>query len=104
VEELRKIGKEFKLLSFHTLKPINKEELLKEVGAVNPVFAVEEHSVIGGLGGALAEILAESDWQGKFKIISLPDAYPLKIGSPEYMRDTFSLTKEKILATIISKI
>jgi aspartate carbamoyltransferase regulatory subunit len=73
VEELKKIGKRFKLINLHTLKPIDKKSLLKQIKGIKKVLAVEEHSVIGGLGGAISEILAESDWRGQFKIIGIPD-------------------------------
>lgn len=91
-----------KAISLHTLKPINKENLLKEVQGFDKVFTIEEHNIIGGLGSAVAEILAESDWQGYFERIGVPDKYPSLTGSADYLRSKYNLNAKK-LAQIISK-
>lgn len=104
IRTLRLKGKQFKLISLHTLKPINKKALLSELTGIKNVFTVEEHSAIGGLGGAVAETLAESQWQGNFKIIGFPDEYPKTIGSPEYLRHKYSLDEEKITKKILNEI
>jgi len=104
IEELREQGKGFKLISLHTLKPIQKESLLKEIEGIKRVFTIEEHSVIGGLGAVMAEILAESDWQGKFRIIGIPDEYPSCAGSVDYLRKKYYLDKEAIMSKILKEI
>jgi len=103
-EELKKKGKKFKLLNFHTLKPIDKKSLLKEIKGIKKIFTIEEHSVIGGLGAAIAEILAESDWQGRFRIIGIPDEYPACVGSADYFRHKYSLNKANLIKKILSQI
>lgn len=103
-EELVKQGKNFKVINLHTLKPINKKELLKEIKGIKKIFTIEEHSVIGGLGGALSEILAESDWQGQFRIIGVPDIFSSCIGSVDYFRKLYSLDKKSIIKTILKEI
>ncbi len=100
---LKKQGKDFKVISLHTLKPILKAPLLKEMKGINNIFTVEEHSVIGGLGAAVAEILAESDWQGKFRILGVPDEYPNCAGSVDYLRKKYSLDKEMIIKKILKE-
>ncbi len=99
-----KVAQEYNLkaISLHTLKPINKESLLKGVQGFDKVFTIEEHNIIGGLGSAVAEILAESDWQGFFERIGVPDEYPSLTGSADYLRNKYNLNAEK-LAQIISK-
>lgn len=48
-----------KLINIHTIKPIDEELVIKAASATGRVFTVEEHSIIGGLGSAVAEVLAE---------------------------------------------
>ncbi len=95
-------GRDWKVISLHTLKPINREKLLKELEGIDKVFTVEEHNVIGGLGSAAAEVLAESEWKGSFERIGVPDQYPSLVGSAEYLRDKYNLNAKKI-AELISK-
>ena len=104
LEKLKSLGYGFKLLSLHTLKPIDRESLLEEIKEIKKIFTIEEHNIIGGLGSAVAEILAESDWQGSFKRIGVPDEYPSKIGSPEYLRQKYQLTPEKITEFILKQV
>ncbi len=58
-EELSRRGVEARVLDVHTLKPIDEETVLKAASETSGIVTVEEHSVIGGLGGAIAEVLAE---------------------------------------------
>ena len=90
-KELGNSGYNLKLLDLHTLKPINKELLLKKIGKIKKVFSIEEHNIIGGLGSAVAEILAEANWQGHFKRLGVPDEYPSETGSPGYLRKKYQL-------------
>jgi len=103
VEKLKESGLDFKLISLHTLKPINRESLLKEIKKIKRIFVLEEHSIIGGLGSIVAEILAESDWQGDFKIIAIPDEYATETGSAEYFRKKYQLDTEEITTRILSE-
>ena len=99
-EKLKEKGYNFKLISLHTLKPIDKETLLKELFNYNLIFTLEEHNIIGGLGSAIAEILAENNWQGKFERLAIPDRYCPEIGDTEYLRRIFGLVTNKIIEKI----
>jgi transketolase len=101
LEKLRDKGHIFKLINLHTLKPIKKDDLLKEIKEIKKIFTVEEHNITGGLGAAVAEILAESSWQGSFKIIGIPDEYPKEIGSADYLRKKYRLDAEQITKYIL---
>ncbi len=98
-----KIG-DLKVISLHTLKPLNRESLIRELKGIDKVFTLEEHNVIGGLGSAVAEILAESDWQGSFERIGVPDQYPSLTGSAEYLRDKYNLNVKKTVELISKKL
>jgi transketolase len=74
------------LLHLPTVKPLDEQTIRSAVGRVTAVVSVEDHSVVGGLGSAVAEMLAESEMLTgrRFKRIGLPDASPDQHGiSPE---------------------
>jgi len=59
VEQLREVGIHARLVEMHTLKPIDRELILECAGKTGAIVTAEEHSIIGGLGSAVAEVLAE---------------------------------------------
>ncbi len=103
IEELKKAGYSFKLISLHTLKPINKNALFSELKDSRAVFTIEEHNAIGGLGSAVAEILMESGYKGIFKIFGLPDQYFLEVGDAQYLKERCGLCAKKITEQILRK-
>ena len=58
-EKLAADGVDARVINIHTIKPIDKEILWKAAEETKEIFTVEEHSIIGGLGGAVTEALAE---------------------------------------------
>ena len=101
IEELKIEGYKFKLISLPTLKPINEESLWKELKDQKLIFSLEEHSLIGGMGTALAEILMDKGWKGTLKRIAAPDKFFPKVGKAEYIREKYHLTKEQIKEYIL---
>ena len=59
-EELAVLGVDARLLEIHTLKPLDKDLLLRAAEQTGAIVTAEEHTVIGGLGSAVAETLAEA--------------------------------------------
>jgi len=81
-----------RVLSMHTVKPIDSEAILASAAETRAVFTVEEHSVIGGLGGAVAEVLMEADCGPvKFRRIGLPDQFSALVGDQEFLREQYGL-------------
>ena len=58
-EKLEADGVSVRVINIHTIKPIDEDIILKAAKETKKLFTVEEHSIIGGLGSAVAEILAE---------------------------------------------
>lgn len=58
-EKLAADGIDAKVINIHTIKPLDEELVVKAAQETGKVVTVEEHSVVGGLGGAVAEVLAE---------------------------------------------
>ncbi len=101
-EELKTRGVELKVLHMHTVKPIDRAAIMEAAFGVKTIITVEEHSVIGGLGSAVAEIVAEAGFSPakKFLRIGLPDLFPDKYGSQEKLMNFYGLTKEKIVSAL----
>jgi len=71
------------VVDMHTLKPIDRA-LIKTLGhAVNYIVTVEDHNVIGGLGSAVAEVLAEDNYKAKLVRLGVQDVYGESGQSPE---------------------
>ena len=65
-------------------------------------MSVEEHTVIGGLGSAVAETIAEADFETpkRFRRIGLPDVFPDKYGSQASLMARYGLTAGRIAETV----
>lgn len=94
---LRHGGLSARVLSMHTVKPIDAEAIIRAARDTQAVFTLEEHSIVGGLGGAVAEVLAESlDRPAVFKRFGLPPAFSTAFGSQEYLREQHGLAPESL--------
>ncbi len=99
-EKLKKVKIKPTLISIHTIKPLD-ENLIKKISKTYKyIFVIEEHSLIGGLGTSIAEILLENKFKGIFKKIALPDKYSCYIGHLPYLYDKYGLSSEKIYKKI----
>lgn len=58
-EKLASDGIDARVINIHTIKPIDEELLIQAAGETGEIITVEEHSIIGGLGSAVAEVLSE---------------------------------------------
>jgi len=68
-------GIKTKVISMHTIKPLDKKSLIEAAGECKALITVEEHSIHGGLGEACASVLMENKQFLPFKIIGIPDEY-----------------------------
>ena len=89
------------LLSMHTIKPFDQKAVIDLLKTKKPVFTIEEHNIIGGLGSAVAEVIAESEYNPVFKRIGVPDKFSHFVGGHDFIRSKFGLTKEKISKDIL---
>jgi len=92
------------VISVHTIKPFDYEELEQILKNKKYIFTIEEHSIIGGLGSVVSEYIAESNYSLVFKRFGLPDEYSHYVGGQQFIRNKLQLTKEKIIEDIIKKI
>ena len=97
-------GVQTRLLSMHTVRPLDTAAIKSAVRETGAVFTLEEHSVVGGLGGAVAEFLSEN-WEAPvvFKRFGLPSEFSCFVGSQEYMRARHGLSAESVALGIRAK-
>ena len=103
-EILIKQGIDSSIIHCHTVKPIDSPTILNMVSNIPIIVTVEEHSVIGGLGTAVAELIAESNFNPskKFKRIGIPYTFPDQYGSQSSLMEKNSITADGI-GKVISK-
>lgn len=100
-ELLEAEGIHCRLISMHTVKPIDRAAIVAAAEQTGGIVTVEEHQLSGGLGSAVAEVLCdEGAAPGVFKRIALPDQYVSLVGTHEWLLDKFGLTAPHIAETV----
>jgi len=100
-ERLSAQGIQARVLSMHTIKPLDVEAVVAAARETAAIVTLEEHSVVGGLGSAVVEALVDSGVLGvPVKRIGLPDSFTSEVGNQEYLLDVNNLSVDKILTTI----
>ncbi len=93
----QKIG--VRVINCHTIKPLDKETILKAAQECGAIVTVEEHQVNGGLGGAVAELVSQH-CPVPTKIIGIDDHFG-ESGNPQELLKKFGLTKEAIVKGVL---
>jgi transketolase len=94
-------GLEVRLLSMHTVKPIDREAVTRAAAETRYVFTLEEHSIEGGLGGAVAEVMAELETgHAPLKRIGLRPEFNKTVGDQNYLKSLHGLDEESVVKTI----
>lgn len=83
-----------RVINMHTIKPIDKEAIIKAAEETGAIVTVEEHQVNGGLGGAVAEVVSQN-FPVPMKIIGIEDRFG-ESGDPQDLLEKFGLTVENI--------
>lgn len=105
-ERLLGDGVSVRLISMHTIKPFDVELIAETAKQVSMVAVVEEHNIIGGLGSAVAEVIAERQIAAPFYRIGLYDQFATGYGTCQQVRAQNGLDSEGIyrqLCQIYSK-
>jgi len=91
------------VINMHTIKPLDTEAIDKAIKTSSLIVSVEEHNVIGGLGGAIAEYKTQFNNAPPQLILGLPDIF-LKTGEYRYLLEKYELVGDKIAQKILNKI
>ncbi len=101
---LRKKNISASIISMHTIKPFDKDLICLEAKKTHKIFTLEEHSTIGALGSAAAEVLAEENIHTIFHRFGVLDHFTSITGSIDYLLKYNSLSEYAILEKILTLI
>ncbi|MDD4153818.1 MAG: transketolase C-terminal domain-containing protein [Bacilli bacterium] len=98
-------GIETTVFSCFCIKPIDKGTIVDLARRCRVIFTLEEHNIIGGLGGAVSEVLAETE-NRKSRLVrfGLDDVYSSIVGSQKYLREQYDISATKLVSRIIKTI
>jgi transketolase len=98
-EALQEAGIGVRLISMHTIKPLDSDAVRRAALETGGIVTIEEHSIVGGLGSAVAETLAQLPEVPRipFRIIGLPDDFCRAVGSQTYLRNLYGLTVSSLV-------
>lgn len=99
-EELAGDGIDCRVIDMHTIKPIDEEIIIKAAGETGALVTAEEHSVIGGLGGAVAEVVVKK-CPVKMAMVGQNDTFG-ESGKPDDLKAKYGMTKNDIVAAVKS--
>lgn len=94
-DELSKSGIEATVVDMHTIKPIDSDLIVRLSKSIGTLITAEEHSIVGGLGTAVAEVLAEKA-PARLRRIGLPDCFG-QSGTPDELFEYYGLTAKNIV-------
>lgn len=100
VDILRKKRISPSFYSFPTVKPIDRETIMRLAQEYEMIVTCEEHNIIGGFGSAVAEVLAEAKSGARLLQIGLEDVYCEKVGNQGYLRGQYGMDSEGIAKRI----
>jgi len=99
-DQLAKEGVDVRVIDMHTIKPIDKEIILKAAAETKGIVTAEEHSVIGGLGAAVAEVVVQNA-PVKMAFVGQKDTFG-ESGKPDELKEKYGMTAADIVAAVKS--
>lgn len=97
---LQEEGKDCMLYSMPSVKPLDEKLINSILSKGIPLFTVEEHSIIGGLGSAVAEVVSESGHKASFRRFGIKDHFCKEAGSQDHLRKLNGLDPASISKSI----
>ncbi len=95
-KKLSKKGIDVRVIDMHTIKPLDVNLVLKCTKETNAIITAEEHSIIGGLGAAVAEIIAEKNIDIKFLRMGIKDVF-CESGAPADLLEKYELNEKYMI-------
>lgn len=99
-QQLAEEGLEVRVIDMHTIKPLDQEIILKAARETKGIVTAEEHTIYGGLGSAVAEVLAQN-YPTKMKIVGIEDRFG-QSGKPLELTKEYGLTADNLVRTVKS--
>lgn len=92
-------GIEVRVLNMHTIKPIDREAIIEAVNDTRKIITVENHSIIGGLGSAVAEVITEEGKACRLKRLGIPDIFAI-VGQTDDLYNLYKIDAEGITEAV----
>jgi len=101
-KELAAQGVECAVLHMPTVKPLDTDALLARATITPVIVTIEENTVIGGLGSAVAEAISEADFNSvkRFRRIGIPDEFAKHYGSQADLMEHYHISASEIVTTV----
>ncbi len=91
-------GYHIRVIDMHTIKPIDEEAIIRAAEETHHIITIEDHNTIGGLGSAVAEVIAEHNLNTGFRRIGIPNVYCC-VGTADAMYQKYGMDFEGICKT-----
>ena len=92
-----------KIISMHTVKPLDKNIIIDAVNSSKLIVTLEEHTLYGGLGSAVCEVIVDNQLKTKPLIrIGLEAGFTTVVGSQKYLRNYYKMDSEAIVKRILN--
>lgn len=96
--QLETEGVDVRVIDMHTIKPLDEELIVKAAQETGKIVTAEEHSVIGGLGGAVAEVLCRK-CPARMAMVGQQDTYG-ESGKPDELKEKYGMTAADIVEAV----
>jgi transketolase len=97
-------GVHARVLSMHTVKPLDDDAIVRALAETGAVITVEEHNVGSGLGAAVAQVAASHTGpRGSFRAFGVPDEPYTRVGSLDYMREMLGDLRSVVIDVLRAK-
>ena len=101
-EQLEGQGVSCRVLSMHTLRPFDKQAVLAAASETGGIVTIEENTILGGLGGAVAEICLEAaNRPHLFKRLGIADQFTSVVGDQSYLRGISGISCDRISSSVL---
>jgi transketolase len=93
-------GVKASVLHFGTVKPLDGHAIVAALRRTGTIVTIEEHTILGGFGGAVAEVAASSGVRGIVRRLGIPDSFAHEVGSQKHLMRHFGMDAEAVCATV----
>ena len=97
-EQLEEKGISAEVINIHTIKPLDKEAILKSISKTGCIVTAEEHNVFGGLGESVSRVLAENNPIPQ-EFVAVNDCFG-ESGTPAQLMEKYGLNDKAIIAAV----
>jgi transketolase len=98
-ELLAEEGHDIRVIDMHTIKPIDEEAIVRAAEETGTIITAEDHNITGGLGSAVADVIADRNLNVRLKRVGIPNVYCC-IGTADAMYEKYGMDHQGIYKTV----